>query len=372
MTTDALDYLSVTGFRSLGSIQKLEIKPINVLIGSNGAGKSNFIGVFEFLRRIRRGELQDFVRASGGAEKILHFGSKTTRSIDLHLSFQNELNQYNLQLDVTDDDSLFPAYEIVSYWEKDHYQQPVDDWLRPRDDGREAGISEDAARGIKSWVQHRLDNFRIYHVHDTSSTSPLRKASNLNDNRYLRQDGANLPAFLYLLKRRYPESYKLIRNSIQLAAPYFEDFLLEPDELNQEMIRLSWKHKGSDQYFDASSLSDGSLRFIALSTLLLQPRKFRPSVILVDEPELGLHPYAITMLASLVRHASETTQVILSTQSAQLLDHFDPAEVLVADRLEGKTNLKRLDSLDLESWLEHYSLGQLWEKNEIGGRPAQE
>jgi predicted ATPase len=135
---------------------------------------------------------------------------------------------------------------------------------------------------------------------------------------------------------------------------------------------LEWRHKGTDAYFDASMISDGTLRFMALATLFLQPVEYRPSVILVDEPELGLHPYAITMLASLIKQASTQTQVIIGTQSPLLLDHFRPEDVLVANRVERSTQLTRLETEKLATWLEDYSLGQLWEKNEIGGRPAKE
>ncbi|MBW1800842.1 MAG: AAA family ATPase, partial [Deltaproteobacteria bacterium] len=202
--------------------------------------------------------------------------------------------------------------------------------------------------------------------------SPLRKAAKLNDNEFLRPDGSNLSAFLYLILKKHPVEYSLIHRTIQRVAPFFDDFQLKPDPLNEEVIRLAWKDKNSDQYFDASSLSDGTLRFIALATLFLQPEEFRPSVILVDEPELGLHPHAITLLASLVKQISQQTQVILSTQSSLLLDHFKPEEVLVADRVEGQTQFTRLDSARLSTWLEEYSLGQLWEKNELGGRPGRE
>ena len=159
---------------------------------------------------------------------------------------------------------------------------------------------------------------------------------------------------------------------MRLAAPFFDDFVLQPLELNEEKILFEWRHRGSNAYFNASSLSDGSLRFISLATLLLQPESHRPSVILLDEPELGLHPYAITLLASLLKQASHTSQIILATQSSLLLDHFEPEDVLVADRVKGATTLRRLDGEKLSAWLEDYSLGQLWEKNEFGGRPAEE
>jgi predicted ATPase len=198
----------------------------------------------------------------------------------------------------------------------------------------------------------------------------MRKTGKVDDNRFLRSDGSNLASFLYFLREKHIDSYGLIQRAVQRVTPFFHDFRLQPRQLKPDDIKLEWRHKSSDQYFDASSLSDGTLRFIALATLFLQPEQYRPSVILVDEPELGLHPYAIEMLASLIRQASVSTQVIVATQSSLLLDHFAPEDVLVANRVEGGTQLTRLKSEQLAAWLEEYSLGQLWEKNEFGGRPV--
>jgi predicted ATPase len=201
----------------------------------------------------------------------------------------------------------------------------------------------------------------------------MRKTAKLDDNEFLREDGSNLAAFLYYLRAKHPDSYSLIQRTVQRVAPFFDDFRLRPLKLKPDDIKLEWRHKISDQYFDASSLSDGTLRFIVLATLFLQPQEYRPSVILVDEPELGFHPYAIEMLASLIRQASVNTQVIVSTQSSLLLDHFEPGDVLVANRVDGGTQITRIDdSARLAAWLKDYSLGQLWEKNELGGRPARD
>lgn len=370
MSSSALDYVTVKGFKSIASIEKLELHATNLLIGANGSGKSNFIGVFSFLHAIREGRLQEYVRRAGGAEQLFHFGSRITKEIQIHISFGGGINQYRLVLRSTDDDSLYPAEEEISFWRKERFDSPYTQLLQPREGGREAGISNPRVTRIADWVRHRLGQWRLYHVHDTSDASPMRKTAKLNDNQFLRPDGANLPAFLYLLQQKHPESFHIISASVQRVAPFFGDFLLTPDPLNEETIRLAWRHKNSDQYFGASALSDGSLRFIALATLFLQPEHFRPSVILVDEPELGLHPYAIAILASLAQQASTKTQVILSTQSALLLDHFRPQDVLVAERVRSGTSFARLDSARLEDWLEDYSLGQLWEKNELGGRPV--
>jgi predicted ATPase len=368
--TPELDYITVRGFKSIASVEKLALGPITVLVGPNGSGKSNFVGVFSFLHAIREGRLQDYVRKAGGAEQLLYFGSKVTGEIHIHVSFREEVNQYALSLKPTDDDSLYLADERVYFWDKKRYPKKPHEELLAREGGREAGISDRNVRRVADWVRLHLASWRLYHVHDTSDSSPMRKTAQLDDNDYLRPDGSNLPAFLYLLQRKHADAYELIRRSVQRVAPFFDDFELRPDPLNEDTIRLAWKHKNSDQYFGASTLSDGTLRFIALATLFLQPEKFRPSVILVDEPELGLHPYAITMLASLIRMASEKTQVIVSTQSPLLLDHFQPEDVLVADLVGGSTQFTRLDSEKLGSWLQEYSLGQLWEKNEFGGRPS--
>ena len=361
--------ISIKGFKSIGDVDRLELHPINVLIGPNGSGKSNFIEAFSFLHEIREGRLQEYIGRSGGAEKLLHFGSKRTRQLKIHIWFGDAPNEYEIILIPANPDYLIPLSERI------YYRRP--DWINPKfwnlvRQGNEAGISQVDQRPVGQYVRSHLNRWRKYHFHDTSSDSLIRKTADVNDNRFLRFDGSNLAAFLYYLHLKHGGSYDLIRRSVRLVAPFFDDFVLQPQALNEETIRLEWRHKRSDAYFDASSFSDGSLRFVALATLLLQPDQHLPSAILLDEPEIGLHPYAITMLASLIKQASARTQIILSTQSSLLLDQFEPEDVLVAERESGGTKLTRLDKADLEEWLQDYSLGQLWEKNDIGGRPVPE
>ena len=366
-----LDTISVKGFKSIASIEKLKLGAINVVIGPNGSGKSNFIGVFALLHAIREGHLQDYVIKAGGADKVLHFGAKVSKGLQIQVSFQDQRNQYHIDLQPTAADELVPQLEVVSFWDKMRYPtKPFSEGVSRV--GKEAGISAQSSSKIGNYVREHLGRWRVYHFHDTSATSPMKKTADVNDNRYLRPDGANLAAFLYYLREKHDTDYSLIRRTVQRMAPFFDDFQLQPQQLNPEKIRLEWRHKGSEAYFDAPALSDGTLRFIALATLFLQPAAYRPSVILVDEPELGLHPYAITLLASLIKQAAVSTQVIISTQSPVLLDHFQPEDVLVADRVDGGTQFSRLDPQRLDSWLRDYSLGQLWEKNELGGRPAAE
>ena len=372
MPSNALEHITIKGFKSISSLEKLKLTPINIIIGPNGSGKSNFIGAFAFLNSIREGKLQEFVTAAGGAEKLLHFGSKFTKEMSFFLSFQDSVNQYELKLAPNSDDSLFPSEETAFFWDKLVSEHPYGTYLPPGNRRLEAGISGDRQTGIASYVHQCLGGWRLYHVHDTSMSSPMRKTARVDDNRFLRSDGANLAAFLYYLHEKHPDSYSLIRRTVQQVAPFFDDFTLRPLSLKPDDIKLEWRHRNSDQYFDASTLSDGTLRFIVLATLFLQPPQYRPSAILIDEPELGLHPYAITLLGSLMKQASSETQVIVSSQSSLLLDQFEPEDVLVADRVDGGTTLTRLDSAKLAIWLEDYSLGQLWEKNEFGGRPAKD
>jgi predicted ATPase len=280
------------------------------------------------------------------------------------------VNQYEISLVATAEDQLYPASERVYFWNKQKYPEPYDDPLFAS--GMEAGISDVRQGKIAEWIRKRLDRWRVYHFHDTSGDSPMKKTADVDDNRFLRPDASNLAPYLYFLRERHASAYSLIRRTVQRMAPFFDDFILEPQRLNEKKIRLEWRHKNSDAYFDVASFSDGTLRFIALATLLLQPEEYRPSVILMDEPELGLHPYAIGLLASLVKQAAVKTQVVVSTQSPLLLDYFEPEDVIVADRKEGGTSFTRLERAALEQWLEDYSLGQLWEKNELGGRPTAE
>ncbi|MEZ5386267.1 MAG: AAA family ATPase [Prosthecobacter sp.] len=365
-----LDYITIKGFKSIQEVERLKLLDINVVIGPNGAGKSNFIGVFSFLHAIRERKLQEYVTKAGGAENILHFGGRATPRMSLALSFEDEVNQYSIELLHTIPDNLSPVNERVAFWDKANYpDRPYDTSLSHGQ--HEAGISMSPPKQrIAEYVQHHLDSWRLYHFHDTSAESPMKKTADVNDNRFLRPDGSNLSAFLHLLKIQHQESYQLIRKSVQRVAPFFDDFHLEPLRLNMKSIQLEWKHKRSDRFFDASTLSDGTLRFIALTTLFLQPKELRPSIILVDEPELGLHPFAITLLASLIKQSAADTQVIVATQSPLLLDHFTPEDTLVVNQIEGATEFERLDSGRLSEWLEDYSLGQLWEKNQLGGRPV--
>ena len=361
-----LDTLTIQGFKSIASLEKLKLGAINVVIGPNGSGKSNFISVFSFLKVVGAGRLGEYV-AKRGLQNVLHFGPKVTQALTVELTFLGETQQaYFLRLEPGMQGQLVPVEESITNLARG----TVDQLQRMGDEAGLAShslmLAEDDSAGK---VASQVEGWMICHFHDTSAFSPMRLPCPVDDNRQLRADGSNLPAFLHLLKAKHPTAYSLIRRTVQRVAPFFDDFVLAPSALNPDKIKLEWKHRDQDQYFDAGALSDGTLRFIALATLFLQPKALRPPLVLVDEPELGLHPFAITLLGAMVKSASVDTQVILATQSPLLLDEFSPEDVLVAERDGHATTFRRLDGDSLETWLEDYSLGELWEKNHLGGRP---
>lgn len=349
-----LDWITIEGFRSIAGIEKLELRPINVLIGANGSGKSNFINAFSLLRSCAEDRLDNFVVRTGGADRNLFFGAKTTPQIHVEASFGDGAERHNILLAATEDDRLGILSESAGGDAATRYYRDASDV------------------DLMTFLRSRLERWRVYHFHDSGNGARILRDANLNDNRLLREDGENLSSFLYLLQQKEPNAYRLIKNTFRMAAPFFDDFVLEPLAQNEQMIRLEWRHRQSDDHFDISTLSDGSLRFLALATLLLQPPRLRPSTILLDEPELGLHPYAVAMLCSLIQSVSVETQVVLATQSPYLVDQFQPEDIVVVDRVSGESRFRRLSTPELETWLNDYSLGDLWLKNELGGRPAYE
>jgi len=363
----ALERIQIKGFKSIRKLD-LVLRPLNVLIGPNGAGKSNLISVFELLNEIVKQNLARYVLTSGRADAFLYFGRKTTEAIEVDLSFagegENLLNGYRCILLPTQEDTFIFGEEVCWFHNKNFYPQPYDTYLGG---GHAQTLLVERPRRIARYVLRAMRSWRVYHFHDTSALSKMKATGDINDNADLRDDASNLAAYLYFLQQRHPDAYRQIVTTVRLVAPFFDDFSLKPSRLNEETIRLEWREKGSDAYFNAHALSDGTLRFICLATLLLMPDP--PATILIDEPELGLHPYAITLLAALLRSAATRTQVIVSTQSVTLVNQFAPEDIIVVDRKDGQSTFERPDAEALGSWLEEYGMGDLWEKNLLGGRP---
>ena len=359
-----IDEIYLTGYKSIRELD-LKLQPLNVLIGANGAGKTNFISLFTLVRNIIDRRLANYVREQGGANALLHFGRPTTDEIEIRLTVGP--NGYSCNLAPGAGDQLFFTSEMI-WFRGEGYQKPYEDHLGSgHQETRLFNEVGQSTTRIARYVIQSMKSWRVYHFHDTSSSAGVKQIGKLSDNAVLRPDAGNLAAFLYLLQETEPHSFRRIVTTVRQVAPFFDNFVLRPDPFNKDNIRLEWQEKGSEDYFIADYLSDGTLRFICLATLLLQPNL--PSTILIDEPELGLHPYAITLLASLLRKAAKQTQVIVSTQSVPLVNQFQPEDIIVVNRDGPASTFHRLAQDELEIWLDDYGLGDLWEKNILGGRP---
>jgi len=335
---------------------------INILIGSNGSGKTNFISLFKMLQNLIDGKLQSYVSQHGGPNMFLFCGRKKTEKINIEFYFGS--NGYQFTLVPTIDDRMMFENEYF-YWKTSGPLKIGTGYFESR-------WRTGCLNGIDNYVKPILENqkWRVYHFHDTSDTALVKQIHGINDNIDFATDARNLAAFLYRLKQSEIRSYDQIVRTIQMVAPYFDDFVLRPTLFKADSIRLEWKEVNNDTPFLAAQLSDGTLRFICLTTLLLQPIELMPETILIDEPELGLHPYAIAVLASLIKKIAIHKQIIVSTQSVELLNKFSAKDVVVVDRRDGRSTFSRLNPEHLQIWLdEDYTLGELWKRNILEGRP---
>lgn len=370
--SDTINRLTIEGFKSIRKLEDFELRSLNVVIGANGAGKSNFVEFFRLLRELIDQRLQLAIATGGGADVCLYLGRRVTKQFDARLYFGH--NGYEFALVPTEDNRLIFADESpIFFGQFGRIREPLGSGhaeaklKERRDDPGKGG----ARYGVPHYVYEAVSSWIVYHFHDTSSVAGVRLQKPINDNEFLRPDAENLAAFLYRMQQTHPDFYTRIRDVVRLAAAFFDDFKLRPVVDKPELIQLEWLQIGSDYPFRPSQLSDGTLRLICLATALLQPSP--PSTMLFDEPELGLHPYALTLLASLFQQAAQLgRQVIVSTQSAQLLNEFEPEDVVVVERTQGESVFRRLDSTQLSGWLEDYTLGDLWQKNVLGGRPRNE
>jgi predicted ATPase len=362
-----LKHIAIKGFKSIKTLD-LKMEPINILIGANGSGKSNFISLFTFLRKLSEGKLQSYVSGQG-ANTFFYFGSKVTPNISIDIDVG--INGYRVIFEhgANDDTLVF----------KDEYCkiETSSNKFTIKGSKGESGLlpgSEAASDYVRKYTREFMEECRVYHFHDTGPSAGFKQASALDASDYLYDDASNIAAFLYRLRegkeKGYSKSYKDIVTAIQTVAPYFHDFFLAPrGSENRETILLKWIHRDHDTPFSANQLSDGTARFICMATLFLQPFSLRPKSIVLDEPELGLHPVALEVLAEIVKATSKENQVICSAQSVTFANQFEAKNFIVVDQNHGESTFKRVDEDELKEWLEEYSMGDIWTKNLIGGRP---
>lgn len=366
-----LKKIEIQGYKSIKNLS-IELKSINILIGANGAGKSNFISFFKLLRWTIQnpGQLQLFIAQSGGANSFLFDGSEVTHQIKAELNFETDSgkNDYFMRLFHAASDTLIFAEEKYRFSSNNYDSLAL--WKSLDSGHRESKLIAQAEQGDKT-ARVILNLIQkdcvVYQFHNTSDTARIKSRWNINDNIYLKEDAANLAPFLWRLREYEPKSYSRIVATIRQIAPFFADFVLEP--IGNSVI-LQWREYNTDIIFSVHQASDGTLRTLSLITLLLQPEEQLPDVIILDEPELGLHPYAINIISELMQSISHRTQIILATQSTTLIDCFEPEDIIVVERRERESLFHRLDSQKLQEWFEDYLLSELWQKNVIGGRPS--
>lgn len=372
-----LNNIVLKGYKSINS--EGQTIPVNddvtVMIGANGVGKSNIVSFFQLLNYAMSGSLQTYIGENGFADAFLYYGSKTTDCIKAKLQFSDDesQNEYSFRLAYAAGDSMIFTEETISFL-KTGYKKPFTLTL---DAGKKESQLYEAQKGahketVKVFIK-LLKDCRYFQFHDTTKDSKIRKNGYIGDNIFLRSNAGNLAAFLYGIKHQEggERYYNRIVRYIRQVMPQFGDFIMEPSVVNKEYISLDWKEKDSDFIFSVNQISDGTLRFMALATLLLQPPQTMPSIIVIDEPELGLHPKAISILAGLIKKAAQDVQVVLATQSPNLLDEFSADKVVVIERDEQhRTSIfKQLSSEQLKEWEDEYTTSELWDKNVIGGRP---
>gem|GEM_PF-115739 len=369
-----LEKLTLKGFKSIKNLNNFHLTQLNLLIGGNGAGKSNFLDFFRLLRammnlplpNLPNTNLKAYIADSGGSDDFLFNGPKITEHIQIETKFGP--NRYRCKLSPTSKNTF-----IIN--EEQRYDEAgSSEWWNLGSGHTASELLSDKNKKIigehnpSFYIYEAIASWKIYHFHDTSKTAAMRRYHDVDDCDYLRFDAANIAPYLLKLRHDNQSTYENIVETIRLVTPFFDDFILQPGA--NEKIQLRWKQQGADYPLKAQHLSDGTLRFICLTTALLQP--IPPSTLIIDEPELGLHPYAIAILAELIQAASETTQLIISTQSPILIDYFEPEDIVVVNRKEGTSVFERLNKNDLSSWLDSYTLGELWQKEIISGGPVHE
>lgn len=368
----ALKKIRLRGWKSIQD-QTIELQSLNVIIGANGSGKSNLISVFKMLNAMFAHEpgFRNYIGISGGADSLLHFGKRRTPTAEMELVFDTDTGQttYFASWAAAAQDALIFTEERVEFVRSGSNTPQVCDLGAGHTESKLPFVADhenDARARVALQILRRC---RLFHFHDTSDNSAIRDSAFIEANRFLYPDAGNLPAMLYLFQEKYPTAFRRITAAAKQMIPSLHSFLLEPSRLNSQRILLKWLQHNNDYEFGPHQLSDGSIRFIALCTLFSQPAELQPLLVAIDEPELGLHPAAIEILSGMVKAAARNCQVVMATQSPIFLDHFYPENVLVAHTRDGVSEFSRLSTEELQDWLQEYSLGEVWEKNVVGGGP---
>ena len=358
--------VTIEGFRSLRSIQNLELPQLAVLIGANGAGKSTLIRFFEMLSwMLKSKSLQEFVLRQGGGDDQFFMGARKTPRIhaELCLETASGLNDYRFDLaHLSAGDSVMVMNEAYRY--SAHGIPTKAKWTEIAAVGKESSLLEQKHKTAKTIV-NLLRQCSTYQFHDTSPNAAIHNRWDITESFRLRSDGGNLAAVLLNLRSTDGKRYALIVKQIRRVLPAFKDFVLEQEA---GKVLLRWVGQQSDKVFGSHLTSDGSLRLFCLLTLLNMPPERLPDVMLFDEPELGLHPHAVSLVAEMFKRLSKKRQIFLATQSPYLVDCFELENIIIASANQGETLLRNLPRAQYQAWLDdEYQLSDIWLKQVVGG-----
>ena len=368
-----IERLTVAGFKSIRALEDFELRGLNVLIGANGAGKSNLLSLFRMLAELTLKRLQVFVRDSGGPEGLLFGGSGCAAGLSADVVFGGGHVRYAFRLEPVGDRIVFASESVrpgVSEFGGCGASavSGVTEWTGGHEEAR---VADCRVGDFASYVLPDMQRWRVFHFHDVGHLAPVRQPAAVRDDLRLKGDAGNLGPFLRRLRERHPAHYRRVIGAVRIAAPFFGDFVYREGLGQNDRMELEWFHASdAGTVLGPRHLSDGTLRLVCLATLLLQPAELQPGLILIDEPELGQHAVGLTLLAEMLRTAADERQVVVATQSADLVSELDPEDVVVVDRKDGASVFRRLDGDELRDWLEDYALGDLWRMNVVGGRPA--
>jgi predicted ATPase len=384
MTNKLIDEISIRNYKSIKELIKFPLNNINILIGANGSGKSNFLSFFDFVKN-------SFVKykddtQQGGSDSLLFLGRRNSQFLSYSITLSNLDYHFpgGSKFQATEDNKLAWVGYVDTILHDIHYEEYINyDFMKyhpelaiylydnaHKDDGYRVSVNEFIEIGLENSIEDFSNNTTQYHFHDTSKLSPILTDCMLNNNDMLLSNGKNIMPFVYRIYQENRQSYSMIVNAIRSCVDDFHDFYIRKNIKSDDMVRLEWQHKhdiGEPKH--GILLSDGSLRIICLIVLLLQPIEWIPQLVIIDEPELGMHPKALSLIAALIKQISPQKQFIIATQAPEFINLFTPEDIIVCDKNEdSSSSFKRLNSQELKAWLDDYSVADLWQMNIIGGQ----
>ncbi len=375
--TEKLSRITIEGFRSVRRAE-LDLGDLTVLIGANGAGKSNVIGFLQMVSWMMAESLSRFVSDWRGADHLLFGSGRVTGRMAGELQFASDrgTSTYGFTLVPTGLDQLIYTHEKVHFVTAGRGIRPFErEFGEGSRESRIPGLAQTSPspdlRNVCGIFRRRLSEVKVFHFHDTSRSAFIRRGQDVRNDQYLMSEGGNLAVLLRRLRTEEAPTYRRVVEEFRQVLPEFREFVLEEDSQHAGTMELRWTGPSPEHILGPDQFSDGSLRALALIALLLLPDRFLPWVVAIDEPELGLHPTAVGQIARLVGEAATRRQLIVSTQSPTFLAQFDPEDIVVVEKPQDETLFRRLSRSDLQSWLDAYEgdLGRLFEMNVLGGSP---